>query len=1339
MTVRSVTVRYAADVTSLIAGLDRAATANARLAGSTDATQKKIDNHAKAAVGLTLAVGYSIAKFAEFDAAMSQAAAASGAGAAELGKLRDAAIQAGADTQYSATEAAHAITELSKAGVSTSDILGGALTGSLSLAAAGQMDVADAAEIAATAMTQFKLKGTDVTHIADLLAAGANNAQGSVGDLGMALKQSGLIASQTGLSIEETTAGLTAFASAGLIGSDAGTSFKTMLQRLTPQSAEAQAMMDKLGISAYDAQGNFIGLANFAGNLQNAMRDLTPQQRSAAMSVIFGSDAVRAANVLYEQGADGIQKWTDKTNQAGYAAKQAAALTDNLKGDLERLQGSLDTVLIQGGSGANGVLRTLTQTAEALVNGIGQLPGPLLLGAAAFGIFSLAGRKVGQLAGQAFAPAATGMANMRRETALLRNQIVPFGPQLANAGQQSLTFGQRVQTGAQGASRALGGLKGAGSSLMGLFGGPWGIALMGATTALAIWGQEAQKVQGIAQQLNGTLDQTTGAFTKASTDSLRDTLLGDLSADDQRLLQGLGVDFNALAKAAAEGGPAYAAQRQKLVELMNSHQGITEIFSSESFATEGLLRSYDRVGAAADTTRERQKIIEEGNKGVAGSANAAETGMGGAADAIAGVGTSADSTAPQVDTMQVLLGKLGAKSEETQTSLDALKTALDLLGGGTRALAAASDQQAAAIDKVAEASDKAKDAIKKKTDKDYTAAEKARDVAAANREYREALRGVATDTLDRIGVMQKENKSVGELTTAYDIGRSAIEKQLKAHGLHGKALQAETDKIIGTKGQFKLLLDEYAKTPAQAATTIKTPGLAESKKGIQGYWEVINGVPTFHKTNVTAPGAGTAKSQLRDVWTTADGIPNYVEVNVNITSNVRTAVANVLSGLQTIARASVGGGARSARGNIIHAFAGGGLDVPNGHVAEIATTGTRMWAEPETQGEAYIPFANDWRRPRAKAIATETVKRLGGDVAWHAAGGLYTPFAGGGLAKISSSDLAAVRAMVAALQDPLKAIADAAKALAAEQKKLPALFSRVNTLTKPVNAARTEEARAKARLTAATQDNDGDKKRQAALKARLVDLKKAADATKGVTAADRAYKAAQEALARVNLQVTASSKAKTDASKAYSAAQAKTKAATDKLKDAQSALADQQKAVADAQAALVAEQQRVADEAGRVAESFRSTFDPKSVDPKKWIADMTKGAGDLTAFLAKIQKLRAGGLAEELVQKIVDAGVQNGGRLADNILADPSSIGGLNSSWGQLLGASNNLGLGVVSNQLTPQVPFDYGKLAQAVVHNLPIKAIADTLGGVGSAVESGAKAGMLAAQAEQRRYDRSA
>ena len=323
-------------------------------------------------------VGLAVKSFAEFDKRMSSVQASTHASGGEMSQLRDLAIAAGADTAFSAKEAAQGIEELAKAGVSTSEIMKGGLAGSLALAAAGELDVGKAAEIAASALTQFKLEGEDIPHVADLLAAAAGKAQGSVEDMGAALNQTGLVAASTGLTIEETTGGLAAFASAGLTGSDAGTSLKTMLQRLTPQSKEAEKAMTELGISAYDAEGQFVGLAEFSENLKTSMQDLTPEARNAAMAVIFGSDAVRAANILYEQGGAGVDKWTAAVNESGYAAQTAAMKQNNLAGDIEKLGGSLDSVFLKSASGANDALRGLVQGAEDLVDAIGQIPAPIL-------------------------------------------------------------------------------------------------------------------------------------------------------------------------------------------------------------------------------------------------------------------------------------------------------------------------------------------------------------------------------------------------------------------------------------------------------------------------------------------------------------------------------------------------------------------------------------------------------------------------------------------------------------------------------------------------------------------------------------------------------------------------------------------------------------------------------------------------------------------------------------------------------------------------------------------------------------------------------------------------
>jgi len=401
MSERTVRVSLTANIAGYLAGMEKAQKSTENLGKSSAEVRAKFEAQNKAmadigkgmtAVGVVAAAGVALAvsKFADFDQAMSNVNASTHETTANMNLLRDAALDAGGRTVFSATEAANAVDELGKAGISTSDILGGALNGALDLAAAGGLGVADAAGIAAVALKTFKLNGTDMSHVADLLAAGAGKAMGDVTDLSAALSQSGQVAASTGISIEETTGTLAAFAAQGLLGSDAGTSFKSMLQRLTPQSAEAQTAMDKLGISAYDASGNFVGMSKFAGILQEGLTGLTTEQRNSEMATIFGSDAVRAATVLYSEGEKGISKWTAAVDDQGYAAETARLKLDNLKGDIEALGGAFDTALIQSGSAANDALRALVQTGTDAVDMFNSAPPIVQDASLAFGVATAA-------------------------------------------------------------------------------------------------------------------------------------------------------------------------------------------------------------------------------------------------------------------------------------------------------------------------------------------------------------------------------------------------------------------------------------------------------------------------------------------------------------------------------------------------------------------------------------------------------------------------------------------------------------------------------------------------------------------------------------------------------------------------------------------------------------------------------------------------------------------------------------------------------------------------------------------------------------------------------------
>ena len=378
----NITIRMTADIADYSAKLQTAAHLTGKFdsfvksAGTTgEKTGRIMRALAIGAGAVAVAIGVDATRrFAEFDQAMAAVRANVTENVGELKKLETAALDAGRSGMFSATKAANAINELGKAGVSVKDIIGGGLKGALDLAAAGEMNAADAAELTASALNQFGLAGSKASHVADLLAAGANMAQGGVQDMGEALKNVGVNAHILGMSVEETVGALTLFASKGLVGSDAGTKFNAMLQNLVAPSIRAQGTIKKLGLQIYDSQGRFVGLASVAQQLHDKLGHLTQAQRNAALGRIFSNAALTTANTLYEQGAKGVEKYTKMINQQGFASKVANTQMDNLKGQLTRLGNAWDTMLIKIGSGGKGIISGMIVAVTGLVNAFAALP-----------------------------------------------------------------------------------------------------------------------------------------------------------------------------------------------------------------------------------------------------------------------------------------------------------------------------------------------------------------------------------------------------------------------------------------------------------------------------------------------------------------------------------------------------------------------------------------------------------------------------------------------------------------------------------------------------------------------------------------------------------------------------------------------------------------------------------------------------------------------------------------------------------------------------------------------------------------------------------------------------
>lgn len=305
-------------------------------------------------LGLTVPIvaagGAATSVAASFDDAMSQVQGALGGASADMDGLRNLALQLGADTVFSATESAQAMVELAKGGLTEAQIKGGALAASMDLAAAGQLNLADAAATTVQMMGSFGLGAGDATRIANALAGAANASSADVSDLTQAMSQCSAQASLAGWSLEDTAAALALFADHGVKGSDAGTSLKTMLQRLAAPTDQAAEAIAAYGLNIRDSNGKMKDISGIADELTGKLGGLSDAERDAALQTIFGSDASRAAAILMQSGSEGLAKYIAATNDATAAETMANAQKGELSWALENMGGAVESASIAFGT-----------------------------------------------------------------------------------------------------------------------------------------------------------------------------------------------------------------------------------------------------------------------------------------------------------------------------------------------------------------------------------------------------------------------------------------------------------------------------------------------------------------------------------------------------------------------------------------------------------------------------------------------------------------------------------------------------------------------------------------------------------------------------------------------------------------------------------------------------------------------------------------------------------------------------------------------------------------------------------------------------------------------------
>lgn len=322
--------------------------------------------------GLQAAMGASV----DFERTMSGVQAVSGATGAEMAGLASLALQLGKDTAFSASEAAAGLEELVKGGISIPDIMNGAARSTLNLAAAGGVDLKSAAEIASNALNTFNLSGSDMAHVADLIAGAANASAIDVNDFRLSLAASGAVAATVGMSVDDLSVAIAAMGNAGIKGSDAGTSIKTMLLGLQPVTDKQVELFKELGLvtadggnAFFDASGKLKGMADIGQTLQTALSGLTQQQKVSTLEVMFGTDAIRAAAVFTNAGAEGFNTLAASMGKVTAEAVGAQRL-NNLAGDVQQLQGSVETAAITLGMAFLPALRSVAQGATGFVNAL---------------------------------------------------------------------------------------------------------------------------------------------------------------------------------------------------------------------------------------------------------------------------------------------------------------------------------------------------------------------------------------------------------------------------------------------------------------------------------------------------------------------------------------------------------------------------------------------------------------------------------------------------------------------------------------------------------------------------------------------------------------------------------------------------------------------------------------------------------------------------------------------------------------------------------------------------------------------------------------------------------
>ena len=407
----------------------------------------------------------------DFEASMSNVEALSGASGNELEALSDKAKEMGATTKFTAGESADALSYMALAGWNTQSMLEG-ISPVLNLAAAANMDLAQASDIVTDYLTAFGLKASDTTHFVDVMAYAMAHSNTDVIQLGEAYKACASTATSLGYSVEETTAVLATMANAGVKGGEAGTALNAIFTRLATNTKKCGDELANYGVNIYDAQGNMQSLSSILTGIAGVWGDLTDQEQANLAKTIAGTNQYSKLQTIMagcsEAAAEGGQSFSDYTealnNCAGSADKMAGTMLDNMNGRLVLMQSAADGLKIAIGEdltpamsglydvGAQvlGWMQGFVEENPGVVKGIAA--GTVTLGGLAGSITAVnAALKLSK----ALAPALTTVAPVLGTAALAAGGVAAVVALLSSAANDTVPSVQELTTAAQNMGSAM--------------------------------------------------------------------------------------------------------------------------------------------------------------------------------------------------------------------------------------------------------------------------------------------------------------------------------------------------------------------------------------------------------------------------------------------------------------------------------------------------------------------------------------------------------------------------------------------------------------------------------------------------------------------------------------------------------------------------------------------------------------------------------------------------------------------------------------------------------------------------------------------------------------------